>query len=195
MESFKSGAGALTIANTVIELGLLGYVVKESSKVSAEINRLSNEMKFISDNMNAVAKRVADNDLKTNHFGSSIAEINKLLNKFSNTQKEIIPSVNELHRFKASTEERLEQIEQYLDIIIRTLEEKEFNIPKPKSKPVSRFSKVEQNDSRKNVSFGKNSLKHFKDEEDENQENIDDNDEDADAMKALKDFRNNRGRR
>jgi chromosome segregation ATPase len=189
MDSFKTGTGILSICNTVIEVSTIAFIIKKFSEYNNEISKTSNELNKVNNDIQTIAKKIADIDLKTNHVGNSLNEIGKQLTKFNSMQKDVVASINELHRFKAQSEERLDGIEQYLDIIITALEEKQISIPRPKAKPQSRFNKQIQNEiESRNVSFGKNSTRRFHNEDEEETED-NDNDEDADAIKTLKEFR------
>jgi septation ring formation regulator EzrA len=190
MENLKTSSGALSIFNTVLEISTIAYIIKKFSEYNSEISKTSTQLGQVINDIQIIAKKIAENDLKNNHVGTSLNEIGKQLTKFNGMQKDVVASINELHRFKASSEERLDGIEQYLDTIINALEEKQISIPRPKTKPQSRFSKQVQNEiESKNVSFGKSSTRRYKRDEEDEEEEEDEDDGDADALKTLKEFR------
>jgi septal ring factor EnvC (AmiA/AmiB activator) len=205
MESFKSGVGALTIANTVVGISTSIYFIKKLNDLNNQIAETSNGITLINNNIQAIAKKVAETDQKTNYLGEGFKELTKNFTKINALKTQLVQGINELHRYKSDSEQRIEILEQYLDIIITALEEKDIRIARPKPKPVSRFGKPHQNvqngENERKVSFGNNSKRIIKTTNEEIEDDIceneegqqeEDEDEDEDAMKALKAFRNSK---
>jgi len=137
MDSFKSGSGILSVINLVIEVSLAIYIVNSLSNVRTDQSSLKNDLGML-------GKKIVEVDSKNLQITSIINDITKTVSNFKNTRNELIASVNELHQFKASTEERLELIETTLDLIISTLDENKIVIPVAKPKPKSRFGRQHQ---------------------------------------------------
>jgi len=188
MNSFKSGAGILSIANTVIEISLFVYLLKR-------VNSVSNELDDKFKDIETVAKKIVEVDGKTSQLGNGMQEVVKALKDFNILKNQLVGAINELHKDKAETDARLEQVESHMDLIIQALEKNNIQVDMPKPKPASRFGRqhVVMDSSEKKVSFKKpvGNKKIFEEpaEEgaDENQE-----EEDTEALQAIKDFRKSR---
>lgn len=189
MDSLKTSLAGIVGVNTLIEIGIIVYFSKQLSGVSYEFGKINNDLK-------AIANKLVEVDSKSNHLGGAINEFNKSITNFNKIKGEMVGSINELYHFKTSIEQRVEQVEQYLDIIIAALEEKDIKINIPKPKPVSRFGRVHLNvEDNKKVTFGNSSTRKIKntDDEEENEgsnnddEEVEEIDEEED-LKALKEF-------
>lgn len=176
MDSFKTGAGILSVVNLVIEVSLAIYVVNS-------LNGLKNENLGVKNEFGMIGKKILEVESKTVQIANVINDITKAIRDFKNTRNELIAGVNELHQFKAVTEERLDVIEQTMDLIISTLEEKSITIPIIKPKPKSRFGRQHQiiDNTEHKVGF-KNPMASHKTIDDDD-DNID---EDAEALKAYR---------
>jgi hypothetical protein len=200
MDSFKTGAGALTVANTVVELTTVIYLAKKFSETSNTFNQLAVEQKVLHDNINQIFNKLAEEG--KSHFGISISEHQKKLEKLDSIQKQTYGAVNELIHFKADMEERLDRIEQCMEMIIQALSDKDIHVSQPKPKPISWFAKsISQgrgntNNSEKGekgVSFGKNTTKNIS-SEDEIEDEEDDIDEDTRALIAFRRAKKNKNK-
>ena len=172
MDSFKTGAGILSVVNLVIEVSFGIYVINV-------LNTLKGNDSNIKTDIGAIGQKIFDIESKTVQLMNAMNEITKAMRDYKNTRNELIASVNELHQSKAVMEQRLDLVEENLDLIIQALAEKEIKVDMPKPKPVSRFARKHILVDEHKVTFG-NPISTKKDIEDE--------DEDEDA-KALKKYR------
>lgn len=199
-DSFKTAAGITTAANSTVLIGLLAYTVKK-------VNELGSQFAVVNTNIEQIARKTAEVDQKTGQLATALGKLNDSMIQFNKFKGELIESINELHHSKASTEQRIEYMEKYLDIIISALEEKDIKIQAPRQAPVSRFGRKHVNaDSQdRKVAFRKN-----KNEEDEEEEEPEqrvrsnkaregepdetEEDEDLEALKVLKKYREKKDR-
>jgi uncharacterized protein YoxC len=177
MDSFKSGAGILSVVNLVVEISLAIYVVNTVNSLKAGDANTKNELGMI-------GKKIMEVEGRTVQLANALNELTKTLRAFKTTRDQLIAGVNELHQFKSATDIRLDLIEQNLDLIITALEEKSISVPVPKPKPQSRFARQHMlvDPSEQKVSF-RNPISKAKTIEDPEDE------EDEDSEAALKEYR------
>ena len=152
MDSFKTGAGVLSICNFLIEISLFAYISKATSNVGNISNDLDMKLREIGRGMGNKINEMENNSAK---LANAINEITDTMKQFNKLKKTLMVAINELHASRAEMDARIDQIENYMDIIIQTLEKDGKSVEVPKPKPVSRFGRVHMNVSDKSVSFSK----------------------------------------
>lgn len=174
--SFTTGAGILSIFNLVVEISLGIYVINNINVLKA--NDLNTRTQI-----GEIGKRMYEIESKNNQLMNTLSEISKVIQSFKQAKNELVIGINELHQFKAFTDERLDLIEQHIDLIITAVESKDIKVDVPKPKPASRFSRRHMMVDEQKVSF-KKPIAHHKTF---NDEDVDDDDE-----AVLKSYRKNR---
>lgn len=163
--SFVSGAGILSIINLVLEISLGVYVINNINLIKASDANTKIQL-------GEMGKKIFEIEGKNNQVVSSIGEISKVIHSFKQAKNELVVGINELHQFKALTEERLDMIEQNIDLIIQAVEAKDIKVELPKPKPQSRFARKHMVVDEQKVSFKKPIAQHktYDDEVDEDDE-------------------------
>lgn len=151
--SFVSGAGVLSIVNLVLEISLGVYVINNINLLKASDANTKMQL-------GEMGKKIFEIEGKNNSVVNNIGEITKVIHAFKQAKNELVIGINELHQFKAMTEERLDLIEQHIDLIIQAVESKDIKVDLPKPKPASRFARRHMVVDEQKVSFKKPIAQH-----------------------------------